>query len=265
MAFFANNETNDRNDDRQAMLLQHSGRTAGIFKRSPFQPAVAPGSAGEDGKVGLQGQFLNTMDGDLTAGLERYLPTLSFRLQVAHQRLAQEIGALKKQLEQYERLSDRTPEMAARIKRLRQRLITLEYRERRVNKELGRILTLGNFLANLFHYFKQSQGQWPQWWQKARDWLAARIHGQAYVSATHATQELKSLQQVFSNRLSDPNASSTELARIISQYDRIYEKARRDMNTVVHAKDAKKEPSQIEQQISALFISKKEKQNDSPA
>src|SRR5688572_2298348 len=119
--------------DKDPMFHHYSGRSAPIFKqasgaprpgesfglplKSEQTPGQAPEPSSENQGAGLPGQYLNTLDVELTAGLESYMPTPMFRLRVARGRLRGEIGELREQLAHYDRLPDKTPDMTKRVER----------------------------------------------------------------------------------------------------------------------------------------------------
>lgn len=215
------------------MFHPYSGRSTPIFKQAPKAY-----DAGErlalptepEFSASLPGQYLNKLDVELTAGLESYMPTPIFRLRVARGRLREEIGNLREQLAQYERMPDKSPDMLARMNRLQYRLAVMEARERKVAGELAAMLPLGKWMLGLFQMFGGAGAALPELAGKMRDWLTARLHGEDYLIATRTTRELWNLQQVFAVRLADPRVSPAELGQILSVYDRLYEQARRGLS-----------------------------------
>jgi hypothetical protein len=217
-----------RTSHDQAMVqgVMRAGGTA--FQM--VQPASTPGGTVPNG------QFLNTMDGEMTAGLERYFPSPLFRLRISQKRLITQMDALRDELEQYNSVPGKTPEMVQRQKSLQRRLIVLEYRESRVTRELSSLLLWGGFLSGFFEQVLHLRRLIPELLRLAfREWQRL-TRGQAYISAAQANDDLRVLYQVLSTRINDPTVSSAELGRLINLYDRLYAKANKDLHELAETK-----------------------------
>jgi hypothetical protein len=222
--------------------LEEASKQTLAPKKAPERPSFVPQlpsalmvqKTATSHTSGLSGQYLNTMDGDLTSGLEQYMPTPVFRLRVTKKRLDLEIATLRGKLDQYTRVPDKSAEMDERIQLLQHRLDILEAHEKQVRQELAAILAFGPFCFAMSSQFTGT-GSWLSGCFKAlRDWWAAAIYGDAYLAVERANDELRNLQAVFAERLADPQVSQAELGRILNRYDQLYEQARRDVEGVAH-------------------------------
>jgi hypothetical protein len=181
---------------------------------------------------GREGQFLNTIDGDLTAGLEQYMPTPLFRLRVTKKRLDTEISDLKGRLSKYERIPEKGKDLEECIQTFKERLRILEAHEAQVAEELSAMLTMGKPVAWFMQQF-HGQAQWlPNLFQTLWRWVLQGRYGKAYVDASTATEELQMLQDVLAERLADPQVSQQELGRILSRYDQLYGQTRSALDKV---------------------------------
>jgi hypothetical protein len=166
-----------------------------------------------------QGQYLNSLDVELAAGLEQYLPTPLFRMRVMKKRLDADIAELKMRLNKYERLPEQSPELRGRISAVRARLATLEAHERQVSQDLAAALAFGPLLFGLS---RQSQGV-SDWLDAGFSWfrriLTRIFYGRVYLDVEAAGQELRSLQELFADRIHDKTASSAELSQILNRYE----------------------------------------------
>jgi hypothetical protein len=166
-----------------------------------------------------EGQFLNSLDVDLPAGLEQYLPTLIFRLRVMKKRLDAEIFETRGLLNKYQRLPDPSPDMRDRIRAVQHRLRVLENQERRVSWQLADALPMGKW----FFVVAQAVGKWQRRVDSLGDKLWHRVlaffHGRAYLSVERAGRELVELEGLYRQRSSDKVISSAELGQLINRYE----------------------------------------------
>jgi hypothetical protein len=246
----------------------HSVRSRALFKRPtgeslpaqqiplptvPHERALAQGvlqaggTAFQAGRVvedslnlAPNGQFLNALDGDLTAGIERYFPSPLFRLRISQKRLITQIATLREELEQYTRVPGKTPEMLLRQKSLQRRLWVLEYRERRVTQELSSLLLWGDFLSGFFAQLLHIRRLLPELLRLLlREWQRL-TRGQAYISAAQANEDLNVLYRVLATRITDSTVSAAELGRLMNLYDRLYAQASRDMQAMAATKEKRR-------------------------
>lgn len=165
------------------------------------------------------GHRLNSLDTELGAGLEQYLPTPLFRLRVMKKRLNDEIAALRGTLNKYERLPEHSRDLKRRIDALREHLLTLELHQAQVDAELEL------YLANdsiFYGAFKQLQG-WGKTASKAAAWLrqglVKLLYGKKYRAMEESGSELRLLQELFAERLQDPDAPEQELGQLLNRYE----------------------------------------------
>jgi hypothetical protein len=165
------------------------------------------------------GQYLNSLDVELAAGLEQYLPTPMFRMRVMKKRLDGEIAELKMRLNKYERLPEQSPEFQERIKAVRARLAILEAHEQAVSKNLESTLAFGPLFYGLS---RQTQGM-NTWFSNnigwIRQWVTRLFYGKTYLKIEAAGQELRELQEIFADRIQDKTASSAEISQILTRYE----------------------------------------------
>lgn len=166
-----------------------------------------------------EGQFLNSLDVDLPAGLEQYLPTLIFRLRVMKKRLDGEIFEMRGLLNKYQRLTEPSSDMQDRIRAVQHRLRVLENQERRVSWQLAEALPMGNWFFAVAQVVGQFQGHVGGLGDTIWHGLLAIFHGRAYLSVERAGRELVDLEGLYRQRLSDRVISSTELGQLINRYE----------------------------------------------
>lgn len=185
----------------------------------PAVPAFQSATRVRTESSGQEGQYLNSLDVEMAAGLEQYLPTPLFRMRVMKKRLDGEITKLKMQLSKYERLPDPSPDMQERIGGMRARLATLEAHEHQVSRELVSALTFGSFLYTVSRWVQGSGGWFSQWAKRVRRALTGLLYGQAYLEMEETGEALRSLQELFADRMNDRAASDMELSQILNQYE----------------------------------------------
>src|SRR5690606_1515760 len=132
-----------------------------------FRPASASRSSAPHGL----GQRLNSLDIELGAGLEQYLPTPLFRLRVMKKRLSDEIAELRGTLNKYARLPEHSPDLKRRIQSLQEHLFTLEIHQAQVDAELELYLSDSSVL---YGFIKQFQA-WKEIASRAASWLRQKL------------------------------------------------------------------------------------------
>jgi uncharacterized protein YdcH (DUF465 family) len=173
----------------------------------------------------LAGQRLNSLDIEMGAGLEQYLPTPLFRLRVGKKRVSDDIAELKATLNKYDRLPEQSEELKKRIKALREHLWTLELHQAQIDAELESYLSKGSIFYSVL---QQSKG-----WQEAffvgfnwlRHLLIRLLYGKAYESIESANTELQMIKDLFAKRLQDRHTSDTELSQLLNQYEHMLRQA----------------------------------------
>lgn len=165
------------------------------------------------------GLFLNSIDGDLTAGLESYLPTPLFRLRVMKKRLHDEIQTLRGRLNKYERLPEKSPELDVRIQMLHNRLATLEDHQAQVHRELASMISMIPVLEFGLRWSNRLRAQVARFGGGMGQWLSRWFYGPAYLALQQNRQELQTLHQVFADHLHDPSATEQELSQLFNRYE----------------------------------------------
>jgi hypothetical protein len=167
----------------------------------------------------LFGQRLNSLDVDMGAGLEQYLPTPLFRMRVMKKRLSDEIQELRDKLNKYERLPDHSPDLKNRIHALQEHLLVLELHQAQVDSELT--LALSN--ASAFYPFVQQtrlfQEKVSEVLEQIRHGLMGILYGNAFRTVENANTELRLLQELFAERLQDKDTPDVELGQLLNRYE----------------------------------------------
>lgn len=168
---------------------------------------------------GLEGQYLNSLDVDLAAGLEQYLPTPLFRMRVMKKRLDGEISELRMRLNKYERLPNPSPDMQERIDAVQARLKTLVDHERQVSRDLASAMAMGSLVYGLS---RQTQGVGDglgHFFRGVKSFLMRLLYGNTYLEIESAGEHLRNLQELFADRLNDKTVSSAEISQILNRYE----------------------------------------------
>ncbi len=171
------------------------------------------------------GQFLNSLDVELAAGLEQYLPTPMFRLRVVKKRLDGEIQELRMLLNKYNRLPNPSLDMKDRIVSAKHRLRVLENHERKVAQQLAKALPFGFWLHQFSQGSRSMSGFLWGWVPSLQNILIQLMYGKSYLSVEAASDDLRNLQDLYTRRLNDTTASSAELGQILNRYEKTLRQA----------------------------------------
>ncbi len=187
---------------------------------SPTLPGPLPPPAGsETREYKPEGQFLNTLDVDMTAGLEQYMPTPLFRLRVMKKRLDGEIADLRQRVNKMERLNDQPRELRENIEVIRRRIATLEAHQRQVSRQLEALLAMGP----LFFEISQVYERWQAWlgrgFDRAQAGVANLLFGPARQELVQLGEELGALTEVLDERFRDATVTQSEISHLINRYD----------------------------------------------
>lgn len=268
MAFFRNDSPPGPESGNQDTVVSHSSKSAPLFKQeatgletlvgSPLSlsaylsqhlsgessQAEAPKSATPAGFAGIakkrpavsqfapDGQFLNSLDVELAAGLEQYLPTPLFRLRVVKKRLDDEIHQLQNLLNRYSRLPNPSEDIQERVKVVRHRLLVLKNHERKVNQELKATVPLGFLLYTLSQSFAALNEKLAGMLGGVYRFLITVIYGRAYLAMESAQLELQGLQDIFESRMQDQTTSSAELGQILNRYEQTLVRLEKDAGSL---------------------------------
>jgi len=239
MAFFQNNPEAEQSPGRTSPLFKQESEGAPSHvtlneyisrhfrESSPEKPEpTVPASFGPtpipaaEAKTGLpQGQFLNSLDVDLTSGLEQYMPTPLFRLRVVKKRLDTEIAELRDRLAKYDFLPEKTEDMLARMQAVRHRIRVLETHEQRVSRELGAMLRWGPLFNTLAQAGRRLQDHLGRGNGSGRQFFGQLLYGPAYGKLETAHAELRDLREMMVERLIDKSVPDAEISRILTRYE----------------------------------------------
>lgn len=191
-------------------------------KVTGFLP-VKPGKPPADPAV--SGQFLNSLDVELAAGLEQYLPTQIFRLRVVKKRLDGEIAELRGLLNKYSRLPSPSPDLKERTNAVRRRLRVLEHHESRVSWQLAGALPMGKLFYQLSWMGSVLNRNTAGWASGLWRFMARLVYGKSYLELEQAGVELQELESVLKLRFADQSTASKELGQLLNRYEQTVMKA----------------------------------------
>lgn len=185
-----------------------------------FSPQTTlPVSPGRPISRHLAGQRLNSLDIEMGAGLEQYLPTPLFRLRVVKKRLSDEIADIRGKLNKYAKLPEHSEELKVRMNAMQEHLFSLELHQAQVDSELELYLSNGSLLYGFMRQSQSLQGMIDSIWVWLRQGLMKLFYGDAFETVENANTELRMLQELFAERLRDPNTSESELSQLLNQYE----------------------------------------------
>ncbi|MDX2084955.1 MAG: hypothetical protein SFZ03_06155 [Candidatus Melainabacteria bacterium] len=179
------------------------------------------------------GHRLNSLDTELSAGLEQYLPTPEIRAQVVKDRLTEEIQSLQLRLERYKTIQHPSAEVLQKMEQLEQRLHTLRQHEAQVDAELSFQLSHSpwtvQLLAGLNHLNDGLQSTVGQQVQQQLQ----RLSPEALVREVdperkrlyEMNQTLSNLQTVLKTEVTGNTANSAEISDILNHYDQVIREA----------------------------------------
>ena len=183
--------------------------------RDPRQPRAKDTSPG----FKPTGQFLNSLDGDLTAGLEQYMPTPVFRLRVVKKRIDGELSELQARLNNMTRLHDQSPEMKEGMRRIRLRIMTLQKHQRNVDYELSAMLTMGPSLYGVSRGMQAGEKVLTEALNRIQDGLGKIVFGPAREQVVSLRQDLTTLTEVMADRMADRQVSDNEISHLLNRYE----------------------------------------------
>lgn len=173
----------------------------------------------EIGPPALSGQRLNSLDVDMGAGLEQYLPTPLFRFRVMKKRLNGEISELRERLNKYQRLPDASLDLQVRIAAIQERIGLLEAHERQVSAELSDILSVSPWFYQLSQQQQGFQQAIGRVWDVVRHAIIRLMYGKAYETVEAGNVELQALNELFAERLKDTQSPNSELGQLLNRYE----------------------------------------------
>jgi hypothetical protein len=182
-----------------------------------------PEATGPDPNT-VNGNLLNTLDTQLSAGLEQYLPTPAIRLRIIKDRLTTEVTSLTEQLEKYKALNHPPADIQTKIPTLQERLVALKVHEKQIDAQLaglfsaknGWIFTLTRLWTSVSNQLSQTGDAVGR--QLSGDALMERFDPQRF-QLVSMNRQLGTLADVLSDQMNRATPSSVEVSTLITQYD----------------------------------------------
>lgn len=198
----------------------------------PTQPVQKPerfplptSFGGNDGpdQNAINGNQLNSLDTDMSAGLEQYLPTPAIRLRIIKERLGEEIAQLKTLVDSYQEVKNPPPDVAKRIDGLKNRLHTLKEHERKVDEELAALYSNSSLVFKITNTLQSLQNKTGEKVQQVASQLSPieimhKVDPERYEIAM-LNQQLVNLADVLEESFTSRNLSGTEIETLVTQYD----------------------------------------------
>ncbi|MBY0404764.1 MAG: hypothetical protein K2X66_12760 [Cyanobacteria bacterium] len=172
----------------------------------------------------INGNQLNSLDTQLSAGLERYLPTPSIRLRIIKDRLAQEIQKLESDLQKYQSLKNPPADISQKIEGLSNRLALLKKHDSQIDQELNSLFVVKGsavfVMTKSWMDFKDTVSQQTQKMTEkiSPSYFLKKLNPEQY-EMNRLNKELQGLTEVLGEHLTKQAPSSVELGTLINQYD----------------------------------------------
>lgn len=171
------------------------------------------------------GVYLNSLDVEMAAGLEQYLPSPIFRMQIAKRRLDGEIQELRQRLAKYEKLTEHAADMHGQISVLRDRLAAMERRR----DNLGQQLSANLGVIPRLYTMLQRKSKWPDWLlksgEKLKSLLLALFYGQTYSRVQADRMELQALEELYAEcfkaRGNTEGKVDADLEAIVNRFEQV--------------------------------------------
>jgi hypothetical protein len=171
------------------------------------------------------GVYLNSLDVEMAAGLEQYLPSPIFRMQIAKRRLDGEIQELRQRLAKYEKLTEHATDMQAQISALRSRLAAMERRRENLGQQLSANLGV---IPRLYAMLQQKSKR-PDWLlksgEKLKTLLLAMFYGPSYFNVQTDRMELQGLQELYAECLkvrgNGEGKVDADLEAIVNRFEQV--------------------------------------------
>lgn len=188
-----------------------------VFQPKPPMPAYLLPEA--------TGQRMSTLDVDLPAGLEQYLPSQRFRAHVVITRLNQEIAALQEKLNQYCSLSPTEPALQAKIKTIQQRLLILQNHHRKVSFQIQQQQTMTSGLSTWISNLRQFANPGLVRLGAIQPFLFRLFLGPGYVQLKATCAEIEKVEDLLTRQINSPVIVSRELAALVNHYEKMTRQA----------------------------------------
>jgi len=179
-------------------------------------------------KARPSGLFLNSLDVDMPAGLEQYLPSPIFRLRIAKKRLDGEINELRMRINKYDRLPDKAPALQEQVILLKHRLATLEKHQREISQQLSANLGV---VPALYALSQQGSG-FGEWINRGiaaiRQFMLTLMYGDAYQQVQTDNEEMVYLKELYAERMKSGTFDEAELSAIINRFEQVAQRSEAD-------------------------------------
>lgn len=172
----------------------------------------------------INGNQLNSLDSQLSAGLEQYLPTPAIRLRIIKDRLSKEITRLNDQLANYHTLKNPPPDVSRKIEGLQNKLASLRVHEKQIDEDLARLFTTKASLvfqiSRAWMTLRESLGNQIQNLSAklSPDGLMQKLNPDRF-RIISLNRQLTSISDVLKEQMASTNRSSVEVGTLINQYD----------------------------------------------
>ena len=170
------------------------------------------------------GQILNSLDVEMAAGLEQYLPSPLFRLRIAKKRLDREITELRQRLNKYDRLPEQSPELKERIASLKIKLKALEANLRHVNEQLVPNPGWGRLLNSLSQPGRWVRRMLHSGLMQLRAGLLTVFYGHKFWEMQHSSNEIVYLKELYAEHLKDHSNADAELSAILHRFEQVVQR-----------------------------------------
>jgi len=172
-----------------------------------------------------KGLYLNSLDVEMAAGLEQYLPSPIFRMQIAKRRLDGEIQELRQRLAKYEKLTEHAADMQEQISALRSRLAAMERRRENLGQQLSANLGV---IPRLYAMLQQKSKR-PDWLLKSgeqlKSLLLAMFYGPSYSKVQADRIEMQALEELyaecFKTRGNTEGKVDADLEAIVNRFEQV--------------------------------------------
>lgn len=172
----------------------------------------------------VNGNHINSIDTQFTAGLEQFLPTPAIRFRIIKERLATEMAQLVAQIEKYETLFQPPPDIQTKIQSMHLRLVNLKRHDEAIDKELAQLAIVQNaWMYQTTHWSFQVVAGVQQAWHSMTGWIQPRKWMEKWdpkrFQMISLNRRLSTLQEVMQDQMSHSAPSSVEMSTLVNQYD----------------------------------------------
>jgi hypothetical protein len=174
------------------------------------------------------GIYLNSLDVDMPAGLEQYLPSPIFRLRIAKKRIDGEINELRLRINKYDRLPEKPPALQEQVTLLKKRLAGLEKHQWEISQQLSADLSVVPALYALSQQGQSFEKLLNQGLAALRQGILTLFYGQAFLNVQADNDEMQYLRELYTERLKSGSSNEAELSAIINRFEQVAQRAEQD-------------------------------------